>query len=491
MVSISITAAGAQPTPPATLLTNLLTAVSAQVPNYTASLPGLLIEDMSSTAVGALVMIDQAIVDLINSNTPATSNPLTLMQQGQQMGITQGLLSNSSVYCLFTGIAGFAIVKGFMVSDGTNFYDVQDNGVLGNPVTSTYTASITTGTMTVASMTTGQIMVGDSIAYSGSPAGLVVSSFLSGTGGAGTYGVSNNTASASSLAMTGPTHGTNTLYCVANNFGTWAIPANSVTSISSSVPAGYPLTVSNPQSGIIGTTAEAVDLYRARVLQAQIAIGTGTLPYLKSVIRAVPSVQSRLASVGGNSKIMGGGGDPYLIAGAILFGMFDIVDLQGSTVHDLSAWSATGCTVSGNVLTIGTLVSGTVNLNDIVSGTFLANPTVILKQLTGTTGLAGTYQVNYSQSIPTAQAMTGANSSRNHVIPLINYPDTYWILFVAPVSQAVTIACSWSTIAPNFTANTSVQSSVATSWENYINSIAVGQAINVYRSEEHTSELQS
>src|ERR1017187_1073134 len=114
-VTINITSAGAQPTPPATLLNNLLTAVSAEVPNYTASLPGSLIEDLSSTAVGALVMIDQATVDLINSNTPATSNPLTLMQQGQQMGITQGLLSNSSAYCLFTGIVGYAIVQGFII----------------------------------------------------------------------------------------------------------------------------------------------------------------------------------------------------------------------------------------------------------------------------------------------------------------------------------------------------------------------------------------
>src|ERR1035441_6690017 len=126
VVSINITDQGAQPTPPATLLNTLLTSVSAQVPNYTASLPGLLIEDLSSTSVGALVMIDQAVVDLINSNTPATSNPLTLMQQGQQMGIVPGLLSNSSVYCLFAGIAGFAILKGFSVSDGTNFYGVQD-----------------------------------------------------------------------------------------------------------------------------------------------------------------------------------------------------------------------------------------------------------------------------------------------------------------------------------------------------------------------------
>lgn len=478
-VTINITSAGAQPTPPATLLNNLLTAVSAEVPNYTASLPASLIEDMSSTAVGALVMIDQATVDLINSNTPSTSNPLTLMQQGQQMGITQGLLSNSSAYCLFTGIAGYAIVQGFIISDGTNYYTVQDNGVLGNPVASTYTAGIAAGVMTVSAIGSGQIMVGDSVAYSGSPAGLVVTSFIGGTGGTGTYGVSSLTASTSGgTAIAGPTHGTNMMYCVANNFGTWAIPANSITSIVSSVPTGYPLTVSNQTSGIIGQTQESTDIYRARVQQAQTAPGTGTLAYLKSEIQEISGVQSRLVSVSGNSKIMVGGGDPYLVAGAILFALFDIGDLIGSSVHS-NSWTATGCTIAANQLTVGS-VTGTILVNDIVSGLNVANPTIILKQISGTTGGAGVYQINYSQSIPAAQAMTGAQSVRNQVIPLINYPDTYWILFVVPVSQTVTIACNWSTIAPNFTANTAVQTSVSTAWANYINSIAVGQDINTY-----------
>ena len=478
-VTISITSSGAQPTPPATLLNNLLTAVSAEVPNYTASLPASLIEDLSSTAVGALVMIDQATVDLINSNTPATSNPLTLLQQGQQMGITQGLLSNSSAYCLFTGIAGYAIVQGFIISDGTNYYTVQDNGVLGNPVASTYTAGITAGVMTVSAIGSGQIMVGDSVTYSGSPVGLVVTSFIGGTGGTGTYGVNSLTASAAGgTSITGPIHGTNMLYCVANNFGTWAIPANSITSIVSSVPTGYPLTVSNPTSGIIGQTAESTDIYRARVQQAQIAPGTGTLAYLKSEIQEISGVQSRLVSVSGNSKIMVGGGDPYLVAGAILFALFDIGDLIGSSVHS-NSWTATGCTIANNQITIGS-VTGTILVNDIVSGNNVANPTIILKQISGTTGGAGVYQINYSQNIPSAQAMIGAQSVRNQVIPLINYPDTYWILFVVPVSQTVTIACNWSTIAPNFTANTAVQTSVSTAWATYINSIAVGQDINTY-----------
>ena len=55
-IPVVVTAAGAQPTPPATLLADLIAQVSATNPGYTANLPGSLIENISSTDVGALVM---------------------------------------------------------------------------------------------------------------------------------------------------------------------------------------------------------------------------------------------------------------------------------------------------------------------------------------------------------------------------------------------------------------------------------------------------
>src|ERR1039458_111403 len=82
-IPLVVTAAGAQPTPPAVLLTTLIARVSAVVPGYTANLPGSLIEDVSSTEVGGLAMIDGARVDLLNSLTPLGSNAFLTSQLGQ------------------------------------------------------------------------------------------------------------------------------------------------------------------------------------------------------------------------------------------------------------------------------------------------------------------------------------------------------------------------------------------------------------------------
>lgn len=478
-VNISITSAGAQPTPPSTIRSNIISSVVVSRPGYTANLPGSLIDDILGTDVGAVALIDQATIDLINSLNPLFANAYLLSLLGAQTGIPQGVLSNPNAYVLFTGLAGFAINKGFTVSDGLNQYTVQDGGVLGNATATSFTGSISGTTLTVTAVSSGFLMVGDTITGTGITANTVITGFGSGTGGTGTYTV-NNSQTVGSEAMTGPTHGNVTLFVVATSFFTNAIPANTITTIVSSVPTGFPLTVTNQNTGTIGASAETEELYRARVLAAQLSPGVGTLSYLKKLVQAIPGVQSRLVSIGGGGKIIVGGGDPYLVAGAIYKGLFDIGDLTGSSVTS-HTWSGTG-SISGTTLTISALPSGTIQVGDIVSGVGLVNPTIILSQLTGTAGSTGTYQINYAQNV-TSEALTGANSTRNQVVTIVDYPDSYYILFVVPVSQTVTIAITWSTIATNFTANTAVSNAVSTALANYINSIPVGIALNVYNLE--------
>ncbi|HDL8512323.1 baseplate J/gp47 family protein [Yersinia enterocolitica] len=123
-IPIIMTNAGAQPTPPQTLLANLITRVSEKVPGYTANLPAGLITDLASTAVGALALIDQARVDLINSVSPYGANIPLLMQLGNIYGAQRGVSTNTSVYVVFSGLPGFAIPKGFTVSDGNYQYVV-------------------------------------------------------------------------------------------------------------------------------------------------------------------------------------------------------------------------------------------------------------------------------------------------------------------------------------------------------------------------------
>lgn len=129
---VIITQAGLQPTAPATLKAGLLASVAAVVPGYTANLPASLIEDVSSTDVGALVIIDSAYVDTVNSLTPFGANEFLLNELGTQCyGVARGTGSNTSVFEVFSGTPGFVIAQGFVVSDGTHQYIAQDGGIVG------------------------------------------------------------------------------------------------------------------------------------------------------------------------------------------------------------------------------------------------------------------------------------------------------------------------------------------------------------------------
>lgn len=132
---VIITTSGPQPTPPATLLAQLIALVIAADPGATATLPGSLIEDITSTDTLALVLIDQARVELLNSLSPIGANEFLLNQLGQQAGLMLGQPSNTSVPVVFTvnagnsPQAGFVISPGFTVSDGSQQYIVLDGGI--------------------------------------------------------------------------------------------------------------------------------------------------------------------------------------------------------------------------------------------------------------------------------------------------------------------------------------------------------------------------
>lgn len=128
-----ITSAGATPASPASLNAELLAGAVALAPGLTATLPGSLVEDMSSTATGALIVQDQAAVDLINSISPLTANEFILLQLGLVYGVRPGIGSNTSVFVVFSGTPGFVVNIGFIVSDGTHQYIVQDPAIISGP----------------------------------------------------------------------------------------------------------------------------------------------------------------------------------------------------------------------------------------------------------------------------------------------------------------------------------------------------------------------
>lgn len=148
---IVMTPTGLQPQSPTDLNAQIIAAAAALVPDLTTVLPGSLIEDLSSTGTGIAVVCDQAVVESINNVTPVGANQFVLGNLGQIYGVTPNTPTNTSVYVTFTGPIGFVINPGFIVSDGTYSYVVQDGGVIESSGSSAplYCVATQTGTWAV------------------------------------------------------------------------------------------------------------------------------------------------------------------------------------------------------------------------------------------------------------------------------------------------------------------------------------------------------
>lgn len=127
---VVIGTSGLQPQSPLSIQQQLLAAVASVTPDYTANLPGILIEDISSTDVPAIALCDQAKVELVNCLSPNAVNELLLIQQGAVYGVYQGQVTNTSVLVVFSGTTGYVVPNGLLVGDGTNTYQVQGGGVI-------------------------------------------------------------------------------------------------------------------------------------------------------------------------------------------------------------------------------------------------------------------------------------------------------------------------------------------------------------------------
>lgn len=330
---------GAVPTAPAVLRAAVIDSVAATNPGYTANLPGAMIEDMVSTEVGALTVIDAAKVDLINSMTPFGANEPLLTQLGNQAGIPKGGPSNTSVLVTFSdGTPGYGIAEGFTVSDGSHQYALRTGGVIKSDGTS-------------------------------SP-----------------------------------------LLAVATVEGAWSVPEGTVTTLVTSVPSPYVLTVDNATDGVPGNPdGESWASYRSRVLTGGLAVAQGMPTLLRTLLGNVDGVAARLISIRGGSvsgtwEILVGGGDPYEVAFAIFSAIFDVTTIVGST----------------------------------------------------------------------------ANPGRNVTVSIVDFPDSYAITFVVPAEQTVTMNVMWGSISPNVVNPVAVAQASATALANYVNSIYVGQPMNLF-----------
>lgn len=272
------------------------------------------------------------------------------------------------------------------------------------------------------------------------------------------------------------------LFCVATQSGSWAVPANTVQTIVSSIPntPTVTLTCTNPNTGTPAVAAQSEAQYAALVLQAGLVTGQGNASMCKTLMADVPGVQPRLISVRQGSvsgwEVICGGGDPYAVAAAIYNSGLDISTLVGSTI---------------NITGITNANPGVVT-TDLNHGLVTGQSDVHIAGVTGMTGVnGGPYTVTvispdtFSFGVDTTASGSYASggvvtpNARNVSVSLNDYPDVYTVIFTNPPQQTTALQLGWNTTSANFVSNAAIEQLATTPLVNYINSIPVGAAINL------------
>ena len=415
---VVITPAGVQPTPPATIRASIDQQVTATNPGYTSTLPGSLVEDVLSTEVAGVAQCDSARVEVLNSLTTLGSNDFLTAQQGQIFigpGSAPGVPTNTSVSVVFSA-----------VDENTS-----------DPLP-------------------GQVI----------PIGFTVSD------GIYQYVVQDGGVTASD-GQTLP------LYCIAVAPGSWAVPTNTVSQLITQAPPGVALTCFNPEPGVAGlAAAETSAQYRARVLQAQQAVGLGLTTLLKTLLGEVPGVQQRLVSVRQQPtgwEIIVGGGDPYLVAGEIMDAGINIAGLVGSTLAITNITNANPGVIT-TALNHGYTTGQAFEASGIVGMTPLNGV-----PLTATVIDEKHFSIGVDTTSYPAYVSGGViePNLRNVTASISDQPDIYTVIFVAPPAQTVTMVVTWDTTSPNFTSQAAVAALASPALAAYVNAIEVGGPISL------------
>jgi hypothetical protein len=279
------------------------------------------------------------------------------------------------------------------------------------------------------------------------------------------------------------------IHAIASMPGTWAIAAGTVTGLVTSVPPNINLAVINPTEGTPSTSAESIMSFRTRTLTAGLVASTGMDRYLKTLLWNIPGVQQRLVSVrqdldNGRWIIIVGGGDPYQVAWAIYYAIFDIQTLARPNINiiDITSYDPTNPNPQIPVITTEfnhNLVTGMIETIYGVVG---------MEQLNGQS-FAVTVLNNLTFTIPVGLENLGNYVSGGIVTPnpilqeinLNSYPDNYLIPFILPPQELVTMNVWWNTDSPNYVSQNAMSQAAAPALMNYINGLYVGVApINVY-----------
>lgn len=476
----TITSAGAIPASPSSLLSEVIAAATALSPGLTANLPGSLIEDMASTATGAVVVQDQAFVDLVNSISPYTANAPMVYALGAQYGVQQGVGSNTSVYVTFSGTPGFNIISGFVVSDGANQYTVQESGTIsaGGQSPALYCLAVNPGTFPVPIATVTKIITS-------LPTGIVVT-------------------------------------CTNNAFGLPGVLSQSLQSYQAQViqagqaiASGMPTFLKTLLANVPGVATNLVSVAPAGNNWKIICGGGDPYAVANAIYNGVFDISNLVGSTMLASSVTTA--YPAVVTSNLNHGY--------ATGQNVTLTGATGMTAINSVTYIAlvssqttfslnvpissiTWVSGTVTVvtaapHGIPSGSIAGNiygctPTAYNGAYTFTQVNATTFTytlatnpgaatVNGYTPLDTstfgtynANTATIAPNLRNVAVSINSYPDTYNILFINPPQQSVTVSLLWNTVSTNYVSAISVAALGVPAIAAYINAIYVGQPINIF-----------
>ena len=310
------------------------------------------------------------------------------------------------------------------------------------------------------------------VVFTGSP-GFVIAQGFTVSDGTNQYIVQNGGVIASNGSSA-------QLYCVALLPGTFAVPANTVNQLITSLPQGVSLSVNNPSLGTPAIGTETEGSYRSRVLQAGLASAQGMPRFMKTLLAEVDGVQSRLISVrqpGTNQwEIIVGGGDPYEVAYAIFTGLFDISTLVGSVLGVASITQANPG-VATTDLNHGFATGQIIQINGATGMTAINGTDLTITVITETTFSVGVDTSGYGAY--TGNGVVTPNF-RNTSVNLFDSPNSYSIPIVLPPQQSVAITLTWNTSSPNYVSDTAFAQLAAPALVAYVNSISVGQPINLF-----------
>jgi hypothetical protein len=493
---IIITAAGPQPRSPAEVLTTLLGAVEAVQPGYTARLPGILIEDISSTDVAAIVECDSAMVETINSLTPLGANEFLLAQLGQMLGISVGETTNTSVFLVFSGDPGFVIGQGFLVSDGTYQYRVVDGGIIQTDGNTAQLFAVATqaGTWAVPVNTVTQLVTQPPTGFV-----LTVTNPVTGVPGSDTETATSYRARVLQANKAASQGMATYLRTILGN-----IAGVQKRLIAARIREGGGWTI------ICGGGDPYAVAYGIWIALFDVSTIEGSVLFASNITTALPGVVSTSLNHGltANENIQITGSNPsdydgnlvaYQIVDEKTFKLGKVFDAQNiSSISWASGGGgkvtatfgiAHGVTIGSSFVLVGntptgyngtyTAISGTTSTDLVYAKSVDPGASSVLGQLSAGVALYDTsgFATYVGDAVITP-------NERNITVSINNFPDTYPITFINPPQQTVAVSFTWNTNSPNFVSAAAVAQFAAPAIAAYVNEIYVGQPINVFQMQE-------